>query len=437
MAHEQDILAVSFFYIQNDPHLKPTGLCTEIATRNVMKTSPHESDFSFEELFYSKTDKKGIIQSGNAVFQRVSELPWEDLISRPHNVIRHPDMPRGVFHLLWEYLKSDKPIGAFVKNRSKTGKYYWVFALAMPIDDGYVSVRLKPGGELLALIEREYAALKTKEKEENLSPTASQAALLGRISELGFSNYDAFMTYALSNQIENRCREMKRPPITSLKSMEEMQKISATILEDAKKIFDGYSKAKFVPLNLQVYSERLGDNGKQLSVVANQYQTMAEEINREIGQFEMMSKEVSAKIGMSQLYVGADQLMQDVMQFLSSGDTSEKAGSAIRDLDGLSSFYMKSCKDSLDDVTTFLDRFKSTCESLQTMGSGLELVRITGKIETARLSNNEDLSGMLNDLQGFQRSLSSGLRKILECQTVLVANSKHLSGEVAARTKEI
>ena len=56
-----------------------------------------ESSFGFDELFFSRTSKSGIILSGNAVFQRVSHYSWDELIDKPHNIIRHPDMPRGVF----------------------------------------------------------------------------------------------------------------------------------------------------------------------------------------------------------------------------------------------------------------------------------------------------------------------------------------------------
>lgn len=76
-----------------------------------------ERQFEFEELFFSRTTLSGVIQSGNSVFRKISAFDWSDLINKPHSLIRHPDMPRGVFFLFWETLKSGKPIGAYVKNR--------------------------------------------------------------------------------------------------------------------------------------------------------------------------------------------------------------------------------------------------------------------------------------------------------------------------------
>ncbi|MEI7926857.1 MAG: PAS domain S-box protein, partial [Chloroflexota bacterium] len=74
------------------------------------------SEFDVAELFFSTTDEKGIIVSGNDVFVRVSGWSDDELHGAPHNIIRHPDMPRVVFQLLWQYLDRQHPIAAYVKN---------------------------------------------------------------------------------------------------------------------------------------------------------------------------------------------------------------------------------------------------------------------------------------------------------------------------------
>lgn len=106
--------------------------------------SSAEAEFKLDELFFSKTDKKGHIQASNSVFIRVSEFLEEELLYRPHNIVRHQDMPKTVFKPLWSFLLGDKAIAAYVKNKSKSGKHYWVFAMAFPMKDGFLSIRLKP-----------------------------------------------------------------------------------------------------------------------------------------------------------------------------------------------------------------------------------------------------------------------------------------------------
>ena len=75
-----------------------------------------EVQFAIDEMLISRTDKTGIIQSGNDVFVRCSGYDREKLIGSPHNIIRHPDMPKCIFKLLWDTIKIDKPIMAYVKN---------------------------------------------------------------------------------------------------------------------------------------------------------------------------------------------------------------------------------------------------------------------------------------------------------------------------------
>jgi PAS domain S-box-containing protein len=81
-----------------------------------------------DKFLVSKTDPRGIITYANEVFIEVSGYTEEELIGKPHNIIRHPDMPRTVFKLLWDTIKSGREFWGYVKNMAKDGSYYWVFA---------------------------------------------------------------------------------------------------------------------------------------------------------------------------------------------------------------------------------------------------------------------------------------------------------------------
>ena len=75
-------------------------------TRPTTLLTAAEQPFEIDELFFSATDRKGIITSGNSVFVRVSDYSREELVGRAHNLVRHPDMPRAVFQILWDYLEA-------------------------------------------------------------------------------------------------------------------------------------------------------------------------------------------------------------------------------------------------------------------------------------------------------------------------------------------
>ena len=129
------------------------------AARNV------ERPLKAHELFFSTTNAKGVITSGNDVFSRASGYPLDEMIGKAHNIVRHPDMPRAVFQLLWDTISAGQPLAAYVKNRTADDAYYWVLASVVPISDGYLSVRLAPSGEHFELAKRIYTALSDLEKQ--------------------------------------------------------------------------------------------------------------------------------------------------------------------------------------------------------------------------------------------------------------------------------
>ena len=93
-----------------------------------MRPKPIDKEASWDktQLIMSKTDLKGIIDFVNPTFLEVSGYNENELLSKPHNILRHPDMPQVVFKLLWENLKEGNNFHAVIKNLCKNGEYYWV-----------------------------------------------------------------------------------------------------------------------------------------------------------------------------------------------------------------------------------------------------------------------------------------------------------------------
>jgi aerotaxis receptor len=81
-----------------------------------------------DAFLVSETDAKGIIQFANDDFCKVAEFSVEELIGKPHNVVRHPDMPKAAFKDLWETVKRGEVWTGYVKNATRSGGYYWVYA---------------------------------------------------------------------------------------------------------------------------------------------------------------------------------------------------------------------------------------------------------------------------------------------------------------------
>ena len=109
-----------------------------------------EQTFADDEIIVSKTDTSGRITYANDVFLRICGYREDELLDQPHSMIRHPDMPRAVFKLLWDRISSGGEIFAFVVNCCRNGDHYWVLAHVTPDFDeagrivGYHSSRRLP-----------------------------------------------------------------------------------------------------------------------------------------------------------------------------------------------------------------------------------------------------------------------------------------------------
>lgn len=121
----------------------------------------------------SKTDLKGRITYANDAFVKISGYSKEELLGKPHNIVRHPDMPAVVFKSLWEHIKQGHPWKGIVKNRAKDGDVYWVSAQIVPIrkEDqiiGYMSVRKRASAEEVKEAVALYATLEVKGRKFKL-----------------------------------------------------------------------------------------------------------------------------------------------------------------------------------------------------------------------------------------------------------------------------
>ena len=166
-----------------------------------------EISFHEDEIIVSKTDLKGRITYANDVFLRVSGFGESEILGKPHNVIRHPAMPRCVFRLLWETIQSGREIFAYVLNIAKNGDAYWVFAHVTPSRDssgtcvGYHSNRRVPHPDALEKVRPLYAKLVEVERRESDHRAAIEASsrVLARMLEEAGTDYERFV-FGLSSE---------------------------------------------------------------------------------------------------------------------------------------------------------------------------------------------------------------------------------------------
>ncbi len=116
-------------------------------------------------LLVSETDAKGKIIYANDLFLQASEYSLQEMMGKNHNIIRHKDMPKAAFKTLWETVKKGDVWQGFVKNKTKNGKFYWVFATVFPFGkDHYLSVRKMASREEIEKYEKLYKKMREEEK---------------------------------------------------------------------------------------------------------------------------------------------------------------------------------------------------------------------------------------------------------------------------------
>jgi len=150
-----------------------------------------------KKIIVSKTDRKGNILYVNDYFCEVTGYEPNEVIGVPHNIIRHPDMPRAVFYLMWKTIQSGGNITAVVKNLAKSGKYYWVttdFENHRDLNgniDSYIAFRRPAPRRVVEEMEELYAVMLDIEKEHGMK--ASLIYLQGFLDER-HTNYNDYIS---------------------------------------------------------------------------------------------------------------------------------------------------------------------------------------------------------------------------------------------------
>lgn len=374
-----------------------------------------EATFPIAELFFSRTDAAGLIAFGNSVFQRVSAYSWDELLGKPHKIVRHPDMPRAVFWLLWDTIKRGAPIGAYVKNRNKHGQHYWVFAIVTPIDGGYLSVRLRPSTELLGVIKREYPELAATERQNRLAPAESAEMLLGRLAGLGFNDYSAFMAVAIAREMTARDAEMGRPVDQSITSFVELAGAARAFLHHADAISLAFAGSQNIPFNFRVLAAQLGGSGAAIGVLAVNYSLLSANMKGILEQFVCSAREVVNTINNGLFLTCVARAQRELLdQFRDenvNGDLRSRQENLL--LERQRHEYTAKAIAGLGNIIRTTRGFRQSCAEMSRLASGLEMMRILGKMECSRHRAVKDqIDQLLRGLESFQNVIASALVEI-------------------------
>ncbi|KAE9627844.1 chemotaxis protein [Parasedimentitalea maritima] len=395
-----------------------------------VRPSRGDAPFKLEEVFFSRTDERGVIESGNSVFSRVAHYDWDELHGAPHKLIRHPDMPKGVFWLLWDRLKRGESIGAYVKNQAKDGLSYWVFAVVTPCEGGYLSARIKPTSELFATVEAEYAKLLTAEAEEGLSPEDSATRLLERLTELGFDEYEKLSTHALSQELVARDAGLGNPPNLKIKKFHSMLESAEELTQETESLVQEFEAMRTIPHNLRVIASRIEPAGGPVTVLSQNYGTMSRDMSEwfekhVLGENSNFSA-IKSTVNLSMFAECLVSILRDCDKQLSTEQNDHGHIDLEKEHKLLASLIARQAdkaETGLRDVSIEADRILNACTVMHRHFLGLSSTRVLCKIESARLSRDgETLTTIIDQLGVFQARISAQLDRIGQLSTAIRAS---------------
>ncbi|MCO6383549.1 PAS domain-containing protein [Oceanicola sp. 502str15] len=408
-----------------------------MSTSRVKPTRPAkgEAPFEFGEIFFSRTDERGVIQSGNEIFQRVSEHPWDKLIGAPHKVIRHPDMPKGFFHLFWERLKAGKVVSGYVKNMAADGLHYWVYAMASPMPGGgYISVRVKPSSEVFKTISKEYESL-CKLEAEGLTPEESAARLVARLREIGYSDYEQFMASSLSREHAARDQKLGRQANARGQRFSEVSKAVQEAISHTNALCETFNAIEAVPHNMRILASRLEASGGPIAAISSNYGSMSKEISDWVDQFILGEKSAFANlrnaVSRSRVRSAMARVMEEARAQFETEEASETSqidrAKEQEVLLEVSTSFRAHADSDLETVEREAQVFGRAVGEMKRLIAGLSTTRMMCKIESARLpEHNESLMAIIDQLDSFQTELEGRLDKIGEITATVLSAARAL-----------
>ncbi|SPF79706.1 PAS domain-containing protein [Pseudoprimorskyibacter insulae] len=393
-----------------------------------------EVPFDVAEMFFSRTDDRGIIQAGNGVFRRVSGFDWDTLRGAPHKLVRHPDMPKAVFYLLWKTLQEGYALGAYVKNRSRDGRHYWVFAVASPVDGGYMSVRIKPTSELHQKVIRIYDDVRSAE-QGGMVPEDSAELLLKRLREAGFVNYRVFESIALATELKERASRLDKTLNSEQNRFNMMCDAIMQIQAETLDMLDAFKAIRTVPMNMRILASRLENAGGPISAISVNYGAMLDEMTNWVQAFSSGQNSPFARIrdsiltGQFLCYVAHLQL-EMIKRFGSQTAT----GSHHVDIPAETGFMQRQADEYRERATTALKlveletgHLARSVLDMKRYVTGLSSTRMMCKIESATLTDSGDaLGGIVDQLDLCQTQIEERLARISELNGLIQSNTAML-----------
>ena len=428
-------------------------------------------EFKCHEMFFSTTDLKGIIRSGNDVFARVSGFSKAELYGQPHNIIRHPDMPRAAFALLWTNLKQGLPFAGYVKNMAKDGSYYWVFVVAVPAGrDHYLSIRFQPSSPLLDRVAALYQQMLGAEHlalanggDEADAVAAGVQVLTAALPALNFATYDHFSHTALNVEIKARDTRLSaagtrlfpaelagRDSLATLyglgvqtydrvdalfRQLDGFVEYTSGLQEKAASVLDTAEIFRLHALNVNITSQHHGNVGVGVGVVAGflsdysrQLTDGTLELRTHIAEITQRTETINARVAMARLQM-------EMLLYFQAESATQPDAMAAGPMQVLEECFITSTTQVLAALTQLRDnlpRLVGNQQNLARTALAIELAQVQGLTEAARIAQGDTLRSMFAEFRAKIAATRAQLDNLAEVMEKIGTLSDHSPRQIVS-----
>jgi len=376
-----------------------------------------EVPFGLDEIFYSRTDTRGILRMGNSVFRRVSGFSWGELIPAPHKIVRHPDMPKAAFRIFWKRLLDGYPVGAYVKNRAKDGRYYWVFAVALPIENGFLSVRIKPTSPLFDTVKGVYARLRAQENEAQLDPEQSSGLLIRALQEAGFTGYLDFMSQALGQELAARDAATGGDRAGRLGELLVVGESLRTAAQEQQGLTATFNALQLVPNNMRIVAAQMEKSGGPITAISENYRVASKDIMSRLDSFAgsrgNLCTQMSRSVAEGAFLLGCAEVQTELAQQFrqeKATDCPENAAEELHLLETLEAQSFARARVHLAEAVRVAGLLADTGRELHRVVLGLDTIKVMGRVECARHgARGARLAATIEDLERYHVDIRTRL----------------------------
>lgn len=429
-------------------------------------------DFRVDEMFFSTTDGKGRIQLGNDAFVRVSGYARSEIIGAAHNIIRHPDMPRAVFRLVWDRLGRRQPVAGLIKNMASDGRYYWVVALLLPIENGYLSIRFKPTTPWHAKIETIYRQMRAAEHEAEAAGKSGEEAmdaaerlLTEALREAGYADYESFMRVLLHDELKGRDAALAQAGLTLFPrrfpqdqpvngshdtlrliydegrkayeeintlyaNLDELGALNVELGERSKAVLKQTMEFRFIAFNAALRAARLGGEAASLGVIAeylggasNRTTSGVTELSGGVAEISGTLREIifnlaAARLQIEMLLSFCAELARDRAEQAATAADSRVPPAVRREMiEKLQQAFAVTTERALQALTTLqrhLRTLTTAAEELRRTVLTLQVAQVGGLVEATRIKDDDSFVIMFGDLREGVESTKLSLMSVDE-----------------------